>query len=86
MLQKLNIKKKRNIINFDEQKIRIDCMKRQKILMSENVLKFYSLNSENKQSIIIFENINAVNEYSVSLMLIIRVTAGQKSGFDVRLI
>ena len=72
MLRKLNIKKRRNIINFDEQKVRIDCMKRQKILMSENVLKFYSLSFENRQSMIIFENINAVDEYSVFFMLIIQ--------------
>ena len=72
VLRKLNIKKKRNIINFDEQKIWINCIKRQKILMFENIVKFYSLNSENKQSIIIFKNINAADEYSVAFMLIIQ--------------
>lgn len=48
MLRKLNIRKKQNIVNFDEQKIRIDCIKRQKIIAFEDVAKLYSFNFENK--------------------------------------
>ena len=62
MLKKLNIKKKRNIVNFDEQKIRIDCIKRQKILMFDDIAEFYFLNFENKQFMIIFEFINATKK------------------------
>ena len=47
-------------------------MKRQKILMSENVLKFYHFSFENKQFLTIFENINTVEEYSFFFMLIIQ--------------
>ena len=72
MLKKLNIKKKRNIINLDEQRVRIGCMKRQNILMFDDVSEFYVLNSENKQFLIIFENINAADDFFPSSMLVIQ--------------
>ena len=72
MLKKLNIKKKRNITNFDEQGIRIDCMKKQNILMFDDISEFYVLNFENKQSLIIFENINAVDDLFFFFMIVIQ--------------
>ena len=72
MLRKLNIKKKRNIINFDEQGVRIGCMKKQNILMSDDISEFYVLNFENRQSLIIFENINAADDLPPPFMLVIQ--------------
>jgi hypothetical protein len=71
-VENFEYQKKRNIFNFDEQKVRIDCIKRQNILVSENVSKFYAINLENRQFIIIFESINIVNEFPLSLILIIQ--------------
>ena len=82
MLKELKITKKRNIINFDEQGVRIGCMKRQKILVLLNVAEFYFLSSENRQFITIFENINAVGEYSPPLMLIIQGQELMKTWFS----
>ena len=72
VLRKLNIRKRRNIVNFDEQGVRIGCMKRQDILVPEDVLEFYSLSPENRQSLTIFENINAAGDYPVPPMLVIQ--------------
>ena len=47
-------------------------MKRQDILVPEDILGFYSLSPENRQSMTIFENINAAGEYPVPPMLIIQ--------------
>ena len=57
-------------------------MKRQKILMLLDVAEFYSLNSENKQFIIIFENINAAEEYFLFFMLIIQNQKLMKTWFS----
>lgn len=72
MLKHLNIKKKQNIVNFDEQKVQINCIKRQDIIMSDDISQFYALSFENRQSMIIFENINAERKDSISFMLIIQ--------------
>ena len=72
ILRKLNIRKRRNIVNFDEQGVRIGCMKRQEILVPEDVSEFYSLSPENRVSMTIFENINAAGDYPVPPMLIMQ--------------
>ena len=68
----LNIQKKRNIINFDETKIQIKCMKNQKILISFDVKEFYVVSSKNKKNITVFEMINAAEHYSFSFLIIIQ--------------
>ena len=47
-------------------------MKRQKIIVPGDVLEFYSLSLENRQSLTIFENINAAGEYPPHPMLVIQ--------------
>jgi hypothetical protein len=47
-------------------------MKQQKIIVSIEIKKHYQVNFENRESLIIIEMINAVEEYSFSLMIIIQ--------------
>ena len=47
-------------------------MKKQNILMSENVSEFYVLNFENRQFLTIFENINVVDDFPLPSMLVIQ--------------
>ena len=72
VLKHLNIRRKRNIFNFDEQGVRMSCMKRQDIIMPDDISKFYALSLENRQSMTIFESINAGEEYFIPPMLIIQ--------------
>ncbi len=67
-----NIRKKRNIMNFDEIDFRSKCMKKQKIIIFIEIKKHYQINSENRKSLIIIEMINAVEEFFFSLMIIIQ--------------
>ena len=69
-LKKLNIRKQSNIINFDENEFRIKCFKKQKIMMSENINQFYSINSENKKSMNIIEMIDAAENFFSSSFII----------------
>ncbi len=71
-LRILNIRKKRNIINFDESDFRSECMKKQKIIISIEIKKHYQVNSENRKSLIIIEMINAIEEFFFLLMIIIQ--------------
>ena len=64
----LKIRKRRNIINFDETDFRIKCMKKQKILMSLNIKKHYAINFENRKFVIVVETINVVDDYFFSSM------------------
>ena len=82
MLRNLNITKRQNIVNFDEQGVRIDCMKRQEIIVSEDVLEFYALSPENRQSLMIFEIINAAGEFSPPFMMIIQDQQLMKAWFS----
>ena len=68
----MNIRKKRNIINFDKADVRIECIKKHEILISIDIKEHYAINFENRQFIIVIETINAVDEYSFSSMLIIQ--------------
>ncbi len=68
----LNIRKKRNIINFDESDFRSECMKKQKIIIFIEIKEHYQVNFENRKSLIIIEIINAVEEFFFSLMIIIQ--------------
>jgi hypothetical protein len=71
-LRALNIRKRRNIINFDESDFRSNCLKKQEIIISIEIKKHYQVSSENRKSLIIIEMINAVEEFSSSLMIIIQ--------------
>jgi hypothetical protein len=67
-----SIRKRRNILNFDEAGFRSGCMKSQEILFSIEIRKHYQISPENRRSLIIIEMINAVEDYSLSLMIIIQ--------------
>ncbi len=68
----MNIRKRRNIINFDESDFRSECMKKQEIIVSIEIREHYQVNSENRKLLIIIEMINAVEEFFLSLMIIIQ--------------
>ncbi len=59
----MNIRKKRNIINFDENDFRLKCIKKQKIIFFIEIKKHYQVNFENRKSLIIIKMINAVEEF-----------------------
>jgi hypothetical protein len=59
----LNIRRRRNIINFDESGFRIGCTKDQEILVPEDVKQFYAVSPENRKSVTIIETINASDDY-----------------------
>ncbi len=68
----MNIRKRRNIINFDEDDFRSKCMKKQEIIVSIEIREHYQVNFENRKSLIIIEMINAVEEFFFSFMIIIQ--------------
>jgi hypothetical protein len=68
----LNIRKRRNIINFDEGGFRSGCMKKQEIIVFIEIRKHYQVSFENRKSLIIIEMINAAGEFLFSLMIIIQ--------------
>jgi hypothetical protein len=47
-------------------------MKKQEIIVFIEIKEHYQVNSENRKSLIIIEMINAVEEFSFSLMIIIQ--------------
>ncbi len=71
-LKALNVRKRRNIINFDEIDFRSKCMKKQEIIVSIEIRKHYQVNFENRKSLIIIEMINVIEEFFSSLMIIIQ--------------
>jgi hypothetical protein len=81
-LRALNIRKRRNIINFDENDFRSDCLKKQKIIVFIEIRKHYQVSFENRKSLIIIEMINAVKEFLFSLMIIIQRQDLMISWFD----
>ncbi len=66
-LKALNIRKRRNFMNFDEIDFRIECTKKHKIIVSIEIKEHYLVSSENRKSMIIIEMVNAAKEYSLSL-------------------
>ncbi len=72
ILKVLNIRRRRNIINFDEIDFRSECMKKQEIIVSIEIREHYQISSENRKSLIIIEMINAVEEFLLSFMIIIQ--------------
>ncbi len=63
ILRILNIVKRRNIINFDENDFRSKCMKKQEIIVFIEIKEHYQVNFENRKSLIIIEMINAVEGF-----------------------
>jgi hypothetical protein len=47
-------------------------MQKENILMSKNISDFYSINSENRKSLIIIEEINAADHKFISPLFIIQ--------------
>jgi hypothetical protein len=47
-------------------------MKKQKIIVFIEIKEHYQVNSENRKSLIIIEMINAIEEFFLSLMIIIQ--------------
>jgi hypothetical protein len=47
-------------------------VKKQKIIVFIEIREYYQVNSENRKSLIIIEMINAVEEFLLSLMIIIQ--------------
>jgi hypothetical protein len=70
-LKSLNIRKRRNILNFDEVDFSSECMKSQEILVSIEIRKHYQISSKNRKWLIIIEMINAVKDYLFSSLIII---------------
>ncbi len=68
----MKIRKRRNIVNFDEIDFRSKCMKKQEIIVFIEIKEHYQISSENRKSLTIIEMINAVEEFSFSLMIIIQ--------------
>ena len=90
----LNIQKK-NIINFDETEIQIECMKDQKILIPSDIKEFHAVSLTNKKNIIVFEMINTAEHYSLFFfnnysksrtydIMVLRKTASGHSYFDLK--
>ena len=71
-LKELKIKDKRNIINFDEAEFRVDCMKNQIIIMPDDVNEYYVINFEDRRFFIVFEMINAVDDFFISPLVMIQ--------------
>ncbi len=70
-MRELKIRSK-NLINFDEAGFRIECMKRQKILISIEMKKLYAISLENRKSCTIIEMINATDDFSPLSMIIMQ--------------
>ncbi len=71
-LRALNVRNRRNIINFDESDFRSRCLKKQEIIVPIEIRKHYQVSSENRKSLTIIEMINAVEDFFPSLMIIIQ--------------
>lgn len=82
VLKNLNVRKKRNIVNFDEQGVCVGCMKKQEILVPNDVVEFYALSPENRSSLTIFEAINAAGEYPIPPVLIMQGQELMESWFS----
>jgi hypothetical protein len=63
VLKTLNIRSRRNVVNFDESDFRTECMKRQELLVSIEIRKHYAVSSENRKSVTMIEMIHAAEEY-----------------------
>jgi hypothetical protein len=60
------------VINFDETEFCIDCTREKQIIVFEEIKQIYAISSKNRKSVTIVEMINAVEDYSSLLMIIIQ--------------
>lgn len=68
----MNIRSKRNILNFDEAGFRAGCSKKQEVLVPLDVDEYYAVRPENRKSITIIELINAAGDFPTPPMIIIQ--------------
>jgi hypothetical protein len=85
ILSELSIIHSRRIWNFDEADFRVRCMKRQNILMSDDILKFYAISSKNRKSLTIIKAVNAADHKFISSCLIIQSQQLMKNWFQSEL-
>ena len=72
VLEELEIRHRRNILNFDEAGFRIGCMKGQEVLLPPDIRQFYAVSPENRRSATIMETINAAGDFPPPPMIIIQ--------------
>ena len=70
-LKALNIRSKRNIVNFDEAGFRIGCMASQEILVPDEIKEFYVASPENRKSLTMIEVVNAAGDYPIPPFVIL---------------
>ena len=70
VLEELEIRHRRNILNFDEAGFRIGCMKGQEVLLPPDIRQFYAVSPENRRSATIMETINAAGDFPPPPMII----------------
>jgi hypothetical protein len=61
-----------NLINFDETRFRVECMKRQKVMILIEMKKLYAMSLENRRFCTIIEMINETSDFSSSSMIIVQ--------------
>jgi hypothetical protein len=61
-----------NLINFDETKFRVECMRRQKVMILIEMKELYAMSLENRRFCTIIEMINETNDFSSSSMIIMQ--------------
>jgi hypothetical protein len=61
-----------NLINFDETRFRVECMRRQKVLILIEMKELYAMSFENRRSCTIIEMINGTSDFSPSSMIIMQ--------------
>ena len=70
VLKALNIRKRSNIINFDESGFRIGCTRGQEIIVPRDIKRFYAVSPENRKSVTVIETINASGDYTPHFIMI----------------
>ena len=70
-LKTLNIRKRSNIINFDEGGFRIECLRSEEILVPADIYQLYSTSPDNRKSVSVIEMINAVSDFPPPPLVII---------------
>jgi hypothetical protein len=64
--------KQRNIVNFDEARFRVGCLKGTYILVPLDVVEFYALSPKNRRSLTVFEVINATGRPSPPPFIVVQ--------------
>lgn len=72
ILQELSITHPRRIWNFDEAGFRVECIKRQDIIVPDDISEFYAISPENRKSLTVIEAVNAAGHKPIPPCLIIQ--------------